>query len=416
MKPSISFFLAAGLAAMVLAAQPLSAQTLTVLHTFTNGTDGGGPTSGLTMDASGKHLYGTALTGGTGYGTIFRLTDTNGDWTFSTLYEFQGDNGNNDGAGPFAKVIVGPNGTLYGTTVAGGGNNGSCADYGYYGCGTVFNLQPPPTICRSITCYWRETVLNPFVNGPGGVYPLGAVLFDHAGNMFGTTEYGGTGSLGSVYELSPSGSGWQASQLLSFTGDNGVWPYDTLVMDSAGNLYGGTRGGGSGYGLVFELSPNGSGWTENILHEFDGNDGEGAVGGLVFDSAGNLYGTTWTNGSGGGGTVFELSPSANGWQFNLLYSFAGCYECGPADTLAIDAAGNLYGTTYKDGANGQGNVFKLTNSNGQWTYTDLYDFNCNADGAEPNGGPVLDSGGNIYGTTTSCGAVPGYGTVWKLTQ
>lgn len=140
-------------------------------------------------------------------------------------------------------------------------------------------------------------------------------------------------------------------------------------------------------------------------------------GGVIFDSAGNLYGTTSCNGANGGGTVFELTRSGDSWHFNLLYSFTGDCQWGPADSLAIDSAGNLYGTTYEDGANDAGSVFKLTNSNGQWTYTDLYDFpHCGPEGSLPNGGPVLDSDGNIYGTTTSCGASPGYGTIWELTR
>jgi uncharacterized repeat protein (TIGR03803 family) len=417
LKPSVNALLMAGLLAMILAPQPLSAQTLTVLHTFTNGSDGGSPMSALTMDASAKYLYGTSLTGGGGYGTVFRLTKVNGNWTFATLYNFQGDNGNNDGAGPYAKVIIGPNGTLYGTTVAGGGDGGGCADYEYDGCGTVYNLQPPPTVCHAIICYWHETVLFPFVTGPGGVYPLGAVAFDHAGNIYGTTNLGN--GLGTVYELTHSSGGWGGTSLLNFTGDNGGEPYDTLVVDSAGNLYGTAAGGGAnGYGVVFELSPTANGWMETILHSFDNSDGNKPYGGLIFDSAGNLYGATSSGGSGQGGTVYELSPSGGGWQFSLLYNLVGSYEKGPQDSLAIDAAGNLYGTTYGGGTHNDGNVFKLTPSGNQWIYTDLYDFTSQplSDGCAPNGGPVLDSDGNLYGTTTSCGGDPGYGTVWKLTQ
>lgn len=398
----------------VLPGQTAGAQTFTVLHTFSNGADGGSPQAMLTMDAAG-HLYGTALAGGAGYGTVFRLTKENGAWTFANLYNFEGDNGNNDGAGPYAKVVIGPNGSLYGTTVAGGGDDGGCADFGYYGCGTVFNLQPPLSVCKSISCPWHETVLYQFVNGPGGVYPFGAPAFDRAGDIYGTTNLG---NLGSVYELTHSSSGWMDSNLVSFSGGNGGEPYDTLVLDSSGNVYGTAAGGGANdYGVVFELSLTESGWVETLLHSFDVTDGNKPYGGLIFDSAGNLYGATSSGGSGSGGTVYELSPSGGGWQFNVLYDLTGSYEFGPQDSLTMDSSGNLYGTTLGGGANDDGTVFKLTPTGGGWAYTDLYDFNSRGpSGCNPNGGVVLDSQGNIYGTTTACGGSPGYGTVWMLTQ
>jgi len=416
-RATLILFLALSFSALtLLAAQPAQAQTFTVLHTFSGGGDGGSPTAMLTMDAAGR-LYGTALYGGTGYGTIFRMEKQNGSWLFNTIYDFLGDNGSNDGAGPYAKLVTGPNGSFYSTTVAGGGNNGSCADYGYFGCGTVYNLQPPLTVCKAITCLWHETVLYQFVNGPAGVYPFGAVVFDHAGNMYGTTQLGGIGfDLGTVYELSPSGGGWSGSVLFSFNDSGGGEPYDTLIADSSGNLYGTAAGGGAnGYGVVFELSLTESGWVETILHSFDVTDGNKPYGGLIFDSAGNLYGATSSGGSGSGGTVYELSPSGGGWQFNVLYNLEGSYEWGPQDSLTMDSSGNLYGTTYKGGPNTAGTLFKLSPNNGQWIYNELYDFGNNSGGCEPNGGVVLDSQGNIYGTTTACGADEN-GTVWEMTQ
>jgi uncharacterized repeat protein (TIGR03803 family) len=402
---------------MLLGIQAAHAQTYTVLHNFSNGADGGSPESALTLDAAG-HLYGTTLNGGAGYGTVFRMTEMHGSWILSTLYDFKGNNGNDDGAGPIAKVVIGPNGSLYGTTVAGGGGTvgSGCADFGYNGCGTVYNLQPPASVCTSTSCPWLETPLYKFVNGPGA-YPFGGVAFDHAGNIYGTTQLGGIGEDGGIaYELTPSGRSWVGSVLISFTAGTGDEPYDTLVLDSAGNLYGTARGGGAnGYGVVFELSPNGSGWTETILHSFDDSDGAQPFGGLIFDSAGNLYGATSCGGTGGGGTVYELSPSGGGWQFNVLYDLTGSCQFGPQDSLTMDSAGSLYGTTYQNGANDLGSVFKLTHSESGWTFTDLHDFSGGADGCEPNGGVVLDSAGNIYGTTTGCGTYPNqYGTIWEI--
>jgi uncharacterized repeat protein (TIGR03803 family) len=254
------------------------------------------------------------------------------------------------------------------------------------------------------------------------VYPFGGVTFDTAGNIYGTTELGGIGyDEGTIYKLTPSAGGWSGSVLYSFQGsaNSGGNPYDGLILDRSGNLYGSTRTNGtlgSGQGLLFELSNSGSGWVENAIYELAGANGSNPFGGLIFDASGNLYGTTSCGGSGNGGTVFQLSPSGGGWDFTLLYSFSGDCEWWPADSLTMDSAGNLYGTTYRDGASGLGSVFKLTHSSGGWTYSDLHDFSGGADGCEPSGGVVVDSQGNIYGTTTGCGQYPNqYGTIWEIT-
>ena len=196
-----------------------------------------------------------------------------------------------------------------------------------------------------------------------------------------------------------------------------------MIFDNAGNLYG-TLTWGGGYGAVFELVRIGGVWAKKTLYSFSGWDGSKLHGGLVFDAAGNLYGTTSAGGPYGGGTVFMLSPSGNGWTFTRLYSFTGSARDsfpdipGPNDSLVIDAAGSLYGTTYAAGAYGYGNVFKLTPSNGGWTYTSLHDFNDWRFGAHPYGGVVLDTNGNLYGTTdeggTACGD-NGCGVVWEIT-
>jgi uncharacterized repeat protein (TIGR03803 family) len=200
----------------------------------------------------------------------------------------------------------------------------------------------------------------------------------------------------------------------------------TPVIDRFGILYGTTVSSTSGFGTVYELTPSGSGWIETVIHSFqNGSDGASPYGGLVMDAEGNLYGTTASGGAGGGGTVFELSPSGGGWTFSVISSLAGTRAGGgPQGTLAFDSAGNLYGTTYLEGTHQCGNVFKLTHSSGQWTYSDLYDFNCGNDGGLPGGGVAVDARGNIYGTASAYGPndtcgyggpTGGCGVVWELT-
>ncbi len=400
----------------VVLTQSAQAQTFKVIHTFTGGADGGEPAAGLTMDRAGN-LYGTAEEGGAGgYGTVFQLKRSGANWTFNTLYGFAGGR---DAGLPLAGVIFGPNGSLYGTTQEGG------EDCSPEGCGTVFNLKPFPTACKTALCGWQETVLYRFTGGSDGSNPgAGELTFDQAGNIYGTTGYGGLSGNGTVFELAPSNGGWTESVLYDFSGKNGSQPTSGVIFDSVGNLYGTTWGGGAdGAGTAFELTYlAGSGWTESFLYSFTGgNDGGGVYAGLIFDQSGNLYGTTAAGGSGKGGTVFELTPSNGSWTLNTLYSFTGGGNCGPWGTVVMDGQGNLYGTTYCDGPYEWGTVFKLTPSGNGWTYTDLHDFTGGSDGGFPEGNVTVDPSGNLYGTTwrggagSACGMNSPCGVVWEIT-
>jgi len=189
--------------------------------------------------------------------------------------------------------------------------------------------------------------------------------------------------------------------------------YSGVILDESGNLYGTTLFGGiNGDGLVYELSPQGNTWTETVLHEFSGPDGRGTYAGLIFDKSGNLFGATNEGGFSGGGTIFELSPQGNGWTLNTLYQFPNAGE-GPYGSLVMDKAGNLYGVTQQPNFT-WGTVFELSPSNGGWIYTELYDFAGDLDGGHPYGSVLLDNSGNIYGTTNAFGMYD-QGTVYKVT-
>lgn len=427
---------AAFLFALVLAltaTQPAHAQTFQLIHSFT-GPDGYAPSTGLTIDSSGD-LYGTTGMGGTGNcmpgwgcGTAFKLTRTGSGWSFATIHDFQPAP---DGEFPESRMVFGPDGSLYGTTVSGG--TGACLQYG---CGIVFKLTPGDGS-------WTESILLEF-NFLNGGYPSGRLAFDAPGNLYGTTSGGGTGfeecsggclGDGVVYKLNLSGGAPTETVLHDFYAGNavdGIGPEGGVTFDNAGNLYGTTTSGslGLGYGTVFRLSPSGSNWNETILYRFDGgNDGANPWGGLIFDPAGNLYGTTAFNSfERGAGTVFELAHSNGNWVHSVLYDFPNNCESpscnnltGPwYSSLTMDAAGNLYGTTLADGAYGKGSVFKLTHSENGWTYTSLHDFTGGSDGAYPWGDLTIDSHGTIYGTASSGGindphCSAGCGTVFEIT-
>jgi uncharacterized repeat protein (TIGR03803 family) len=383
------------------------AQTYTVLHNFTGGQDGGTPFAGLTMDKAGN-LYGTTYYGGSATdGVVFKLTRKGGSFIFNTLHSF----GNGEGNGPYAKVTIGPDGSLYGTTqlgVPGPGCEG-------LGCGTVFHLRLPPTACKSALCGWSSSLVYQFpAGGNSGAFPVSAPVFDQNGNIFGATP--GDGSYGNVYELKPSNGGWTQSVLYSFTGgSDGNYPTGDVIWDQAGNLYGVTYMGGTyGEGVVYQMVPSGSGWTENVLHSFNGaSDGANPDGGLIFDKSGNLYGTTTGDDGVGVGTVFMLSPAGGTWTSTVLYSFSKWEE--PRASLAMDAAGNLYGTADRGGKDRGGTIFKLTPGNGGWTYSLLKEFDDPCDeGCFPRGGVIIDASGNLYGTTSGGGA-HGQGVVYEIT-
>ena len=405
------------LAAMfMLTAVATQAQTYSVIHNFAGGQDGATPMAGLTFDRAGN-LYGTAAYGGTvggacgasGCGTVFRLAKRNSGWVFSPLYSFAGGT---DGANPEANVNIGSDGSLYGSTYLGGGPcNGD-------GCGTIFNLKPPASACKSALCPWTETLVHNFT-GPDGIGPVGTVIFDQGGNLFGATTSGGFRNGGAIFELLPMGGGWTVKVLYSSYG----YPKGGLILDDSGNLYGPAFTAGNGYGSVYRMVPSGSSWITTDLYDFNyGSDGGYPWAGLIFDPAGNLYGSTCSGGSGNGGTVFQLAFSGGSWVLNTLYSFAGPDNgrlvVGPVGSLVMDHAGALYGTTLADGVHGYGSVFKLTPGGDGWTFTSLHDFTGGSDGGYPYSYLVFDAKGNLYGTASVGGNGPctnGCGVIFEIT-
>jgi uncharacterized repeat protein (TIGR03803 family) len=302
---------------------------------------------------------------------------------------------NKDGLGPYdnRSLVFDSAGNIYGTTNAGGA----------YDYGTVFELTP------KTGGGWAEKVLYSFnFNGADAVYPYGGLVVDPAGNLYGTAN-GGAYGWGTVFELIRSSSGgWRETILHSFSpfGVDGQTPRASLILDAAGNLYGTTEYSSDGGGAVFELAPTEQGWTEKILHDFGTGvdvDGGWPYSSLIFDSAGNLYGTTWRGGTYSSGTVFELTPDLSGsWTEKILYTFGhGIDAAFPYSGLTLDAAGNLYGTTYYGGTYDGGTAFELTpGAGGDWTERILHSFNNNGtDGHQPFAGLIFDARGNPYGAT-----------------
>ena len=388
--------------------QPAQAQTLTVLHTFNGGLDGGSPAAGLTMDRAGN-LYGTT----SGYygnqtSSVFELKSIPAGWLLNPIFTFY-PNTQSQGYGPYGKVVFGPDGALYGSARTGGTN--ICDNQG---CGTIFKLQPHPTFCNSFLCEWNITVLYDF-SPDSGAFP-DQIIFGPDGSIYGTTLIGGnTGNncpngCGTVFRLTNSGGTWTRDILYEFSGTDGNYPQGGVVLDSAGNLYGTTYNGGTyNQGVLYKLSPAQGFWTETVLQNFSA-DGANPVGPLTMDAAGNMYGATM-GGYLGVGTVFEMSPGGN---LQTLYTIYAARE--PQGGLLLDSAGNIYGVQYLGGPDRDGSIYKLTQTNGTWTYTDLYDFHGEPDGQFPTGGLVMDAQGNLYGTCSGGGSNGAFGgTAWKFT-
>ncbi|HXM60692.1 MAG TPA: choice-of-anchor tandem repeat GloVer-containing protein [Terriglobales bacterium] len=363
------------------------------------------PNGDLIFDTAGN-LYGTTFEGGDpacglGCGTVFQLSPrADGTWKLATIFKFDGE----DGAYPAAGLVMDAAGNLYGTT---SGDTG-------LGDGTAFKLSPRKD------GIWTITTLVKFT-GKNGSDPEARLILDAAGNLYGTTTAGGNSvcdgsGCGTVFQLAPVAKGkWKLTTLFEFNGTDGAGPYSALIFDAAGNLYGTASGGGKfGEGTVFKLSPaKGGAWTPTTLFNFNGADGAGPRGSVVFDAAGNLYGTTVGGGEPGFGTVFKLSPEGNGiWKHTTLVTFDIANGSQPTAGLIFDPDGNLYGNA-NDGRFGIGIVFRLSpQGDGKWKETTLLTFN-GENGSGPAGGLLLDAAGDLYGSASVEGKRNG-GVVFEL--
>jgi len=407
----------------------------TDLYDFQGSPDGNASTAGLVQDASGN-LYGTTLSGGpknpncyeSGCGTVFELAPgKNGSWKETVLHSFQ--TLKTDGCAPFGGVILDSMGNLYGTTLG-------C---GAYGDGTVYELSP------AHNGRWKFRLLHSFSGSKkDGAVSQSTPLMDAGGNLYGTTAYGGSHpeacqnkplppGCGVVWELVPGKDGhWQEKVLYSFAGgeNDGANPPEGVAMDQQGNLYGVTKFGAPFQGTAYRLTPGQSGWTETVLHKFPtgNNDGTYPVGIPTLDVQGNLFGVTGDGGEAGLGTIWELSPGkGRAWSETVLFSFAEGGTSQPNAPYAgviLDANGNLYGTTVEGGSGcegfGCGAVYRFSPKRRE--LSELLDFGTTTTNS-PESPLLMDKEGNLYGTTTSGGAVgapncqfvlPGCGSVYRV--
>jgi len=399
-----------------------SSPTLTTLHSFSGSPDGGNSQARVVIGPAGA-LYGTTVYGGTsGYGSVFSLrppASPGGAWKETVLYSFPGGSA---GANPTGSVALSRRGLLYGTTSAGGAS----------GFGTVFSLRPPTSPGGA----WTERVLHNFSGYPSdGEAPIAGVAFGTGGVLYGTTKNGGTAGGGTVFSLTPptsAGGIWTEIVLYNFTGSSsdGSEPVAGVVIGCGGVLYGTTSNGPltMGDGRVFSLTPPaspGATWTETVLYSFP--PFATPWGGVVIGSGGELYGTTAEGGTGAVGGVFSLSPPASAggtWTEAVLHSFTGGTDGSyPYAGVRIGNGGRLYGTTVNGGSSGVGTVFALTppaSPGGVWTEAVLHSFTGSSDGYYPQGGVMIGRDGVLFGTaeyggTGACPASFGCGTVFALT-
>ena len=407
--------------ALVAGAPLAAAQNYQVIHNFA-GSDGYSPWAGVTLDAAGN-LYGSSQQSFASFGNAYKLKQTVGGWFMTPLSSFSGSSGRY----PESPVVFAPGGALMGTTS--GGGSSACQG----GCGIVYAMRPPQTPCRSVSCPWSQQIVYQFSGGADGASPsVGKLIFDQSGNVYGTAAGGGASNHGVVYKLSRTNGGWTETVLYSFAGgSDGATPVSGVIFDAAGNLYGTTLTGGgtgctlsSGCGTVFKLTPSGSGWSETVLYRFQTQlDGEQPWAGLTLSPSGSLYGATLAGGVNNAGVVFELTPSGGSWTYSVLHRFDDLdYDAaGPLSTLTLSPSGTLYGTTYGDGDYSSGAIFALTPSaGGGWTFSNLYSFTGQEDGLWPIGGVTLGADGTLYGTTSEGGAnfcdfEVACGVIWKLT-
>lgn len=410
-KLSIHLKAMLAISALLACATSALAQHETVLYNFI----AGGHPNGVIVDAAGN-LYGTTFTGGDhGAGAVFELSPAiSGDWTETVLHSFD----RKDGFLPDAAPVFDAEGNLYGTTFSGGRH----VD------GTVWELKP------NLSGGWsRKTIHNFNLDGTDGADPEAPLIFDDAGNIFGTTAGGGAYFGGTVFEMTPKiGGGWTEQVLHSFgSGNDGLQVARGLVRDALGNLYGTTTFGGDrngdcddfdGCGIVFSLTPQSDGtYSETVLYTFTGGaDGDSPSSPLIFDAQGNLYGTTAAGGTYGGGTVFELTPTEGGiWNETVLHNFGQPLDGSvPEGPLLSDSAGNIYGTTQRALGNSGitwGTAYVLFRKSWTEEILHLFGYGSNGGGAEPISGLVLGYGGNLYGAANA-GGYADYGTIFEISH
>jgi uncharacterized repeat protein (TIGR03803 family) len=378
-----------------------------------NNHDGNNPFGGVIADKAGN-LYGTTQKGGfPGFGVVFKLTPTSsGLWKETILHTF---NGSPDGANPDATLVRDSAGNLYGTTLYGGRPTKNCSVD--CGSGIVFKLTP------TAKGPWKETVIYRFTGGMDGAIPVAGVIQDSAGNLYGTTAGGGANTFGTAFKLSPTATGWKETVLHSFGDLDGIAPYAPVTFDHGGNLYGTTLlGGNQNLGVVFKLTRQKSGlWKERVLHNFQGgSDGLSPLAGVVLDKNGNVFGASQAmSGQLPCGTVFELT-AANGYAETILHEFEGTFHnndgCIP-NQVVFDSHGDLFGTSEFGGTDSAGTIFKLTRDASGFSYKALYSFLGDRIGSTDGEFPVapltFGPNGALFGTSLGPG-FPAGGEVFKF--
>jgi uncharacterized repeat protein (TIGR03803 family) len=406
MKSSIYFRIrgVAATAVFALSLATVTAATTDVIYSFEEDAGEYADTD-LETDSAGN-IYGTTVRGGDfGGGTVFQLSRTPDGWVHTALYSFTGSA---DGGEPYKGVTLDREGNLYGTAVTGG--SGSCEG----GCGVAYKLTNSGGT-------WTQTVIHAFTGVDDGSGPGARVTVDQAGNVYGMAPTGGANGLGTIYKIHQGQDGtWVLKVIHTFTGgaDGSTGSAGRMILRH-GHLYGAaTTGGTYGSGVVFELTPTQVGeWDFKTLYSFRGQpDGSFPYGALLFDASGNIYGTTYYGGANDIGAVYQLAPRGNGeWKERVLYGFQGGTDGNsPISNLVFDRAGNLYGTT-SEGGLGTGTIFKLSPvGGGQWMETVVHMFEGPPDGSFSYNGLVVDRLGNFYGATVH-GGVDDDGSIYKFT-
>ena len=373
-----------------------------VIYSFAGDEDGEYADTDLAIDKAGN-LYGTTVLGGDfGSGTVFQLSPSPNGWVHTVLYSFTGSA---DGGEPYKGVTLDAEGNLYGTAVTGG--SGSCEG----GCGVAYKLEHRT---------WTESVVHAFTGGDDGSGPGARLTIDGQGNLYGMAPTGGANGLGTIYQIQPNGNSWTFKVIHTFTGgSDGSSGSAGQMLLRGGLLYGAaTAGGIYSKGTVFSLKPTHTGeWIFKTIYSFRGQPDAGfPYGGLLFDGAGRLYGTTYYDGAYNLGAVYELFPQQVGeWKERVLYNFQGGGDGqNSISNLVLDASGNLYGTT-SEGGLGSGVIFQLTpTANARWSESVPHQFQGPPDGAFAYNGMVADASGNFYGATVHGGA-DGEGAIYQFT-